>query len=751
MAIGDKFDVTLDVKRVLYYKNNWGILQCSVVQSKPNLNKNKIIIKGEMPAPILEETYVGTITEVEDLNYGRQYEINKIALDIEVKSEDGKRQFLKKIFTANQVEAMYNALGDPFTVLKEGDVERLLHVKGGGICTVPKWIERFQENFYLHRLFVELPQYHLTPSMIEKLMKKYKSPDIIISKVKENPYSLCEVEGIGWKTVDSLALQSGMEEYDPKRISGWIIHYLESQGKNGISWVTADELMLSILNTIGEEVPDKPISEAMILLEDKIWFNENKTRFALKYYYNLEEEIADHLLRLLKCDTKWDIPNWKDIVKRQEFEQGWEYTNQQLEGIENILNNSVTVIHGLAGCGKSTIVNVVLKILEDKYSYAMCALAGRAGVRLSDISGKQGYTIHRLLNNKIDDFSKQYNRHFYFFEERPLPYDIIIVDEISMIGGSLFRDLLRAVKSGAKLILLGDIGQLESIGECKVAYDIINSPVIPTVYLNKIHRQAQKSAIITESINMRKGKQILESEEWAGIETRGELQDLTLDIYSDKSNSLYHAINHVKGYLEQGINILDMQVMCPVKERGNACTSKINNVIQELYNPASQEKSEINMNKGYILREGDKIINTKNTKNVYDIDTESFTTIYNGNIGIVYRINEEENTMIVDFLERGRVLLTSNNLANIELGYAITVHKMQGDQKDYIIGVIDFSAYNMLSRELLYTLTTRAIKHCTIVAQNSALCYAIGRESIQTKRSFLQDILYIKTNEKFVF
>ncbi len=751
MAIGDKFDVTLDVKRVLYYKNNWGILQCSVVQSKPNLNKNKIIIKGEMPAPILEETYVGTITEVEDLNYGRQYEINKIALDIEVKSEDGKRQFLKKIFTANQVEAMYNALGDPFTVLKEGDVERLLHVKGGGICTVPKWIERFQENFYLHRLFVELPQYHLTPSMIEKLMKKYKSPDIIISKVKENPYSLCEVEGIGWKTVDSLALQSGMEEYNPKRISGWIIHYLESQGKNGISWVTADELMLSILNTIGEEVPDKPISEAMILLEDKIWFNENKTRFALKYYYNLEEEIANHLLRLLKCDTKWDIPNWKDIVKRQEFEQGWEYTNQQLEGIENILNNSVTVIHGLAGCGKSTIVNVVLKILEDKYSYAMCALAGRAGVRLSDISGKQGYTIHRLLNNKIDDFSKQYNRHFYFFEERPLPYDIIIVDEISMIGGSLFRDLLRAVKSGAKLILLGDIGQLESIGECKVAYDIINSPVIPTVYLNKIHRQAQKSAIITESINMRKGKQILESEEWAGIETRGELQDLTLDIYSDKSNSLYHAINHVKGYLEQGINILDMQVMCPVKERGNACTSKINNVIQELYNPASQEKSEINMNKGYILREGDKIINTKNTKNVYDIDTESFTTIYNGNIGIVYRINEEENTMIVDFLERGRVLLTSNNLANIELGYAITVHKMQGDQKDYIIGVIDFSAYNMLSRELLYTLTTRAIKHCTIVAQNSALCYAIGRESIQTKRSFLQDILYIKTNEKFVF
>ena len=587
--------------------------------------------------------------------------------------------------------------------------------------------------------------------MIDRLMRKYKSPDVIISKVKENPYSLCEVDGIGWKTVDTLALQGGMGEYDPKRISGWVLHYLESQGKNGISWVTSDELMISILATIGEEVPDSAISEAMISLEDKVWFNENKTRFALKYYYNLEEEIAEHFIRLLKCDTKWDVPNWRDIVKRQELDQGWEYTEQQIEGIESILNNSVTVIHGLAGCGKSTIVNVVLKILEEKYSYAMCALAGRAGVRLSDISGKQGYTIHRLLDNKIDATSQQYNRHFYYFEERPLPYDIIIVDEISMIGGGLFRDLLRAVKNGSKLILLGDIGQLESIGECKVAYDIINSPVIPTVYLDKIHRQAQKSAIITESINMRKGKQILESEEWAGTETRGELQDLTLDIYSDKSNSLYHAINHVKDYLEKGVNILDIQVMCPVKERGQACTANLNNTIQELYNPPSSDKAEIKMTKGYVLREGDKIINTKNTRNVYDIDRQSPTTIYNGNIGIIHRINEEENTIIIDFFERGRVLLTSNNLSNIELGYAITVHKMQGDQKEYVIGVIDFSAYNMLSRELLYTLTTRAMKHCTIVAQNAALCYAINRESIQTKRSFLQDILYIKTNEKFVF
>ena len=751
MAIGDKFEVTLEVNRVLYYKNNWGILQCSVVQSKPGLNNSKIVIKGEMPAPILQETYVGTVTEIEDLNYGRQYEINKIALDIEVKNEDGKKQFLKKLFTSNQVKAMYDALIDPFTALKDGDISKLLTVKGGGIYTVPKWVEKFQENFYLHRLYVELPEYHLTTSMIDRLMRKYKSPDVIISKVKENPYSLCEVDGIGWKTVDTLALQGGMGEYDPKRISGWVLHYLESQGKNGISWVTSDELMISILATIGEEVPDSAISEAMISLEDKVWFNENKTRFALKYYYNLEEEIAEHFIRLLKCDTKWDVPNWRDIVKRQELDQGWEYTEQQIEGIESILNNSVTVIHGLAGCGKSTIVNVVLKILEEKYSYAMCALAGRAGVRLSDISGKQGYTIHRLLDNKIDATSQQYNRHFYYFEERPLPYDIIIVDEISMIGGGLFRDLLRAVKNGSKLILLGDIGQLESIGECKVAYDIINSPVIPTVYLDKIHRQAQKSAIITESINMRKGKQILESEEWAGPETRGELQDLTLDIYSDKSNSLYHAINHVKDYLEKGVNILDIQVMCPVKERGQACTANLNNTIQELYNPPSSDKAEIKMTKGYVLREGDKIINTKNTRNVYDIDRQSPTTIYNGNIGIIHRINEEENTIIIDFFERGRVLLTSNNLSNIELGYAITVHKMQGDQKEYVIGVIDFSAYNMLSRELLYTLTTRAMKHCTIVAQNAALCYAINRESIQTKRSFLQDILYIKTNEKFVF
>lgn len=732
------------VNKVIYYKNNWGVLSGAVLESNKSLD-DVITIVGGMPGPIQDEIYNATVVEKNNTNYGKQYEIKSISLDVNISQEKDKRDFLLRLYTENQVQAMYDALPDPFAILQNKDVESLLKVKGCGLYRAEEWCRRFDQNYSLIRLYTELPQYHLSMSMIDKLMKKYRSPDIIISKIKNNPYSLCEVHGFGWKTVDQIALQSGMKENDPKRVAGFITFYLQDKAYNGISWVTSEELMNAILKELGEELPDQSIAAGLRLLKDQLWFNENKTRFALQYYYNMEEQIATHLLRILNSKTKYEAKQWEEIVHQQEVEQGWNYTDQQIEGIKAVLDNNVVVIHGLAGCGKTTIVNVVLKIFEDRYSYAMCALAGRASVRLTSVTGNQGFTIHSLLGVATGEDSAGY---FIHDESNPLPYDIIIVDEISMIGGSLFLDLLKAVKTGAKLILLGDIGQLESIGECKVAVDIINSPEIPTVYLDKIHRQAQKSAIITESIKMRKGVQIINQDD-AGVFVRGELQDLTLDLFSDKSNTFAHVMQHVAFLLEQKVNILDMQVVCPTKERGEACNLTFNLAIQELYNPSEKGKKSIQV-RNYELRVGDKIINMQNSKRCFSVDGEKNIAIYNGNIGIIHDITPEED-LIIDFLERGRVLVPHQMVNQIELGYSITVHKMQGDQKEYVIGAIDFSSYNMLSRELLYTLVTRAIKKCILVAQNSALYYATGQEGNRNKRSFLQDILYRKTHEKFNF
>ncbi len=739
------------VLKNIFYRNNWGIATCAIVNNNYKEEGKYITIKGNMPYLIEGEYYNTVLKQVNDPKYGVQFEIQRIALDVEVTSNSGQKTFLQKLFTEQQVKSMYDSFDNPFDLLLNKDIEKLVTIKGCGFVTAQRWIERFESNYGLCRVFIELEGYNLTFNMIEKLLRHYKSPDIVISKVKENPYSLCEISGISWKTVDKIAMDGGITEHDYKRVKGYILYFLQEKGNNGVSWVDSTMLMNNILDNLGEDIPDSSISQALSSLKEDnlLWHNENKTRFGLMYYYKLEEEIAEHFLRILNAENNFIFNNWEEKIKQQEIEQGWEYTSQQLNGIETALKNNVTVIHGLAGCGKTTIVKAILKILDDKYSYAMCALAGRAGVRLSEVAGGHGSTIHSLLNPAIDEQAKNDKRNFYFYEDRPLPYDIIIVDEISMIGGVLFRDLLRAIKTGAKLILLGDIGQLESIGECKVAVDIITAPEIPTVYLDKIHRQAQKSAIITESVKMRHGEAIID-DEYAGIETRGELQDLTLDIYSDKSNSFYNAMHHVSELLSKGVNILDMQVMCPVKEKGDACTLVLNKAIQELYNPQEKTKKEIVHPTGkFVLRTGDKIINTRNNKKIFD-DQEKERQIFNGNVGIIHDIIDS-TILAVDFLDIGRVFIPSEHIKYIELGYAITVHKMQGDQKDYIIGVIDFISYNMLSRELLYTMVTRAIKHCTLVAQNSALLYAINTQSIQTKRSFLQDILYKKTNESFTF
>ena len=603
--------VKASVEGIRFYRDQWGIIVCSidkVIKGDFIGDKNGMIFKGTMPEPSLGATYIIIADYVDDPKWGEQYNIKSIYSDISFDKDDkkGRFKFLCTLFTPSQIEAMYSVYDDPFAVLDAEDVEKLVQIKGCGIKTADLWIRKFKKNINIARIFVELENYGLTNNMIKRLMDRYNSPDLVIEKVKTNPYVLVnEVDGIGWKRADEIALAGNIKPDSSMRIGAYIIYYLDMCGENGNSWITPDELLGAILDNLGEEIPDENITMAIRDLGNKLWWNEDKDKIGLSKYYKIEYRVAEELIRIRNAESNIYCNDWRMRIEHLERVQGWKFTDEQMYGIETVLNNNVTVIHGLAGTGKTSVVSGVLEALNN-YSSVMCALSGRAASRMSEITGKTGYTIHRLLGYPKGDSEYQF---FEFNQDNKLPYNLYILDEISMVDSRIFYYLLRAIPDGAKLICLGDSGQLESIGCGNVAYDMIHSSEIPTIELTKIHRQAAKSAIITQSIAVRNSKQIV-SKDWVGTETRGELQDLELHCYSDSSNTFYEVMEIFSKLMAQkDFDIMDCQIIVPIKTRGDACTYKINNTIQELYNPASKNKKEITRlsnNNPFILREGDK-------------------------------------------------------------------------------------------------------------------------------------------------
>lgn len=754
--IKDKFKGKVQIETIRFYKDNWGILVCSVVErdkkyAEPFTNKDGYItVKGTMPEPNKNLTYTLSANLIEDAKWGKQYEITSFSSAITFDRGDkiGQKKFLQTIFADKWYKALYT-LDDPFTLLETENVEKLVQAKNIGIKTALFLCKKFRDNYSLGRMMIELEDYHLTNNMLNKLLSNYKSADLAIDKIKSNPYILAtEVQGIGWKKADEIAQAGGLGQYCTERVSAFIVYYLEEQAQNGFNYISTDLLMDAIVDCIGEEVPDLVIAESIHGLGKKLWYNEEKTKIGLMKYRHLDENIAKELLRIRDAESNFNINGWEEVIREKEIKQGWEYTDQQRLGIETVLKNNIVMVTGLSGTGKTTVADGMLEALK-YYSRALCALSGKAAVRIAEVTGEEGFTIHRLLGYPSKKETAKNN--FEYHDENPLPYDILIIDEVSMIGGYLFYHLLRAVKSGAKVILLGDIGQLESIGECKVASDIIESPEIPTVMLDKIHRQAAKSGIITGSISIRKGTQIIQKD-YAGEMVLGELQDLLLDCYSDKSNTFFKTLEHFQKEMEEVKNVMEVQILCPVKNNGEACTWNINNAIQDLYNPEDKKKKQVEVfygsgKLGY-LREGDKVINRKNNYKTYN-DAGINTPIYNGNIGILREIDDE--MYIIDFENIGTVIVDKDQLKSIELGYAISVHSSQGDQWRNVIVALDYSSYTLLSRELVYTAITRAQKHCTLVAQNSALRYAISQEKLSEKTSHLVDCLDELAHPKLIF
>nr|DAS43355.1 MAG TPA: ATP dependent DNA helicase [Caudoviricetes sp.] len=692
--------------------------------------------------------------------YGDTYGLIYISKCIDISSKDKQKEFLKNVLNENLVEKLFDEYDDVIKLLENRDVKSLMKIKGIGNQVALRMIDEYEESKDYSSIYMELCQLGFTHTFIKKLVDFYKSPDTVIDIVKNNPYDLLRVEGIGFKKADEVACKVGITQYDIRRIKGFLLYYLNDQGEAGRSYLNYQDLMKALYDTLGF-VPEEIINAtAKQMIDNKdVVVLDNGSKIALKKFYDLEKNIMNELFRLqiglvkvVENDSdkvnsihddyipkSFNIGNWETITENVEEKQGFMFTDEQRAAIKLSLDNHVMALTGGAGVGKTSTANGICSLYSG-YNILACALSGKASVRITEATGLPASTIHRALGYQ--------NGEFMFNKENKLAVDIVLIDEATMINGTLFLSLLEAIPTGAKVIIMGDVQQLTPIGNCQVFADILDSNVLPVVKLSKPHRQALRSGIIPTSIKIANQQQIFDGN-YTGNAIIGELEDMELDI-SGKGNDESISdkiIKHFQVELEKFHDIMEVQICVPMRLRGELSCYNLNSKIQSIYNPKLSNCNEIEIflekkndeAKKYIIRAGDKVINTKN--NYKCINSEGETTpVFNGNMGIVKEI-EKNGMCTIDFIGIGEVIFTKSDCKNLELGYACTVHKLQGSGFCSTIVGLDNSSYIMNNSELLYTAITRAKKYCVLIANNYAVVKSIQTKEVKTKQTFLKDML----------
>lgn len=744
--MGNIIKGTARLKRIMYPKNaystngEWAIASFEPIEMEEgevevHPEYNTFTIKGDLPPLRQKGEYYFTVEEGERNKFGVSYDLIFMRQDVNLDVQDEKsvKNFLRVIMTERQVNALYSAFDDPMSIIEAGDAVKLSQAKGIGARTAERILNHYESQKDYTFAYMELGDYDMTPKTIRKIVKFYGSPELAVQKIKENPYDLITIDGYGFKKCDAIFLQTGGDLNDPVRIRNFIIYTLQEEASKGHTWTHPRD----ILNATFEFIPtaEKPLVGKMLLENpDLFYLSEDKCRISLKSYVMLEQLVSGQLHRLLTAENNFEYDGWEKAVEQTEKKQGWTFVEQQKLAMTMMLENNVSMLQGYGGTGKTTTLKAVADVLEAKgYVYAQCALSGKASNNLTIVTGKDGKTIHRLLSYNAIDGKFLYN------QNNPLPYDIIIVDEISMVDARLFAHLLLAIRKGAKLILLGDSQQLESIG-IPVMMPMIESGLIPTMTLTQIHRQAQLSAVVTDSISIRKGINVLKDAPTEGRVIHGELQDLEyLLVESDDEIFEKVMIEFYKHMKENDIQ--DIQILTQTRKK---CL-QINRACQKVYNAQNGQDEvrigNVEKDTDYTLRVGDKVMNVRNNYDAVDEDNFS-SPVFNGNVGILESFGEDDDGkfMLINFEGIGRVKIPETNYISIELAYCISVHKSQGSSSKVIIIALPFH-FLLNSRQLIYTAITRTREHCVVVTMKKTFVKAIKKDDVSNKRTYLADYL----------
>ena len=621
---------------------------------------------------------------------------------------------------------------DTFRIIKDNP-KRLTEVEGIGSVKAAAAAEAFNDHRELMDITMFLHKYGIQASYAVKLYRIYKEKTIEI--IKENPFRLVEdVFGIGFRTADTIAKKMGISKESPLRAASGIKYMLNYYAGEGHTFVPAEyfsEKTAGILDVAKEQIFELMTTLA---LEGEIHLEnlENRTVVSAMPYFYAETNACKNLIKLLKAELKPIQADMEELIRITENELNIELADNQKKAVKEALTNGIFVITGGPGTGKTTTINSLIHIFN-RYGMktALAAPTGRAAKRITETSGYEAKTIHRLLEYCFseDEATMRFNKN----EENTLDVDVIIIDEMSMVDILLMNGLLKAIVPGTRLILVGDADQLPSVGAGNVLRDIIESEVIPFVQLNEIFRQARESLIVVNAHRINKGEY-------------PDYNEKEKDFFFLRKNNDTQILETIKAlsyqrlpdYYKDCDPIRDIQILTPGR-KGLLGTNNLNKELQCLLNPSSYEKNE-KLIKEKLFREGDKVMQIKNNYNAQWRKIDDFSEgqgIFNGDVGFIEKIDNEYGEITVHFDDNKIVSYDSLQTDELELAYAVTVHKSQGSEFPIIIMPMGWFPPVLMTRNLLYTAVTRAKSAVVLVGGEKYLSGMIDNNRIIERYSGL--------------
>ncbi|CEK32207.1 DNA helicase [[Clostridium] sordellii] len=697
---------------------------------------NDVVIVGCMPTLTVGESIEVEGKWVNHKTYGIQFEVSSF-MPVTPSSIEGIYVYLSSGMIKGIGEKMAKRIIDKFGVdtldIIQNSPHRLSEVEGIGSKKIEQIAKSYEDNRELRNIIMQLSPYGITPNLCLKIYKKYKNKAVDV--ISRNPYKLAEdVRGIGFKVADKIAENLGIDKLSKDRIMQGILYSLNQSLASGHTYLPKDILVQESSKLLGVE--KEYILDCILGLayDQKIHIEKglgHGDHIYLIPYYLSENGVCKQIIKLAQSDFKdLNIDVEKEIEKVEE-ETGIKLANNQALAVKEAVKSGLVVITGGPGTGKTTTINTIIKVFENnEQEVLLAAPTGRAAKRMSETSNKEAKTIHRLLEMGYATDSEELV--FLKDEEDPIKADVVIVDEVSMVDIVLMYSLLKAIKPGTRVILVGDSDQLPSVGAGNVLKDIIDSKVINVVRLNEIFRQAQESMIVVNAHRINQGLPL-------HLNVKGK------DFFFIKKNTNEEILKEIVGLVSTRLpkfynldKLKDIQVLAPMR-KGDLGVANLNIELQKYLNKEEKYKVEETLQKR-IFRVGDKVMQIKNnyTKKWETEDkSESGEGIYNGDIGYIYHIDKENKIIYVLFDQTKIVSYEYSELDELDHSFCTTIHKSQGSEFPAIVIPVTWAPPMLLNRNLLYTAVTRAKKLVVLVGDVKYLEYMIRNNKTNDRHSSL--------------
>ena len=623
---------------------------------------------------------------------------------------------------------------DTFRIIEE-EPERLVEVKGISERKAMEIASQVNEKRDLRQAMIFLQQFGITMNLAVKIYNKYGQE--VYGILKENPYRLADdIEGVGFRTADDIAAKAGIRTDSDFRVRSGILYTLLQASGEGHTFLPQEELTAKTSELLGidKEIIEKNYMDLSIDRKIIMKQSGDLVQIYSSSFYYMEANTATMLREL---DITYDVADAEieQRIHNIEKQTGMQLDEHQVQAVKEAVRNGLLIITGGPGTGKTTTINTIIRYFEiEGMDIFLAAPTGRAAKRMSETTGFEARTIHRMLElNGGMEGSAGFERN----ETNPLETDVVIIDEMSMVDITLMNSLLKAIAPGTRLILVGDINQLPSVGPGSVLKDIIQSEAFNVVMLTKIFRQASTSDIIVNAHKINRGEEV-------------SLDNKSMDFFFLKRYEADIIINVVLQLVKQKLpkfvdaTPYDIQVLTPMR-KGLLGVERLNGILQQYLNPPDKSKRE-KEHGDMVFREGDKVMQTKNNYQLeWEIRTKFGLTvdkgmgIFNGDMGIIIEINDFAETMTVEFDEGRKVEYSYKLLDELELAYAITIHKSQGSEYPAVVIPLLNGPSMLMNRNLLYTAVTRARKCVTLVGNDATFNQMIQNTSQQKRYSGLCD------------